>query len=137
MKTRIITLVIAMLGLAISSPAVFGNGSEVADEQKPVLIEGAMPLYPLIARELNIEGIVRIECLVDEHGRVLGAEVVQSLNRDLDNAVLEAAKTWKFKPATRDGKPIAAIVRMPVRFEMKHASGVPEVETEKSITGRS
>jgi protein TonB len=37
----------------------------------------------------------------------------------LDRAAVEAVRRWRFKPATReDGKPIPALVEIPVQFKL-------------------
>ena len=37
----------------------------------------------------------------------------------LDRAASEAIRRWKFKPATRNGEPIATIVDVPIVFRLK------------------
>lgn len=37
----------------------------------------------------------------------------------LDRAASEAVRRWKFKPATRNGEPIATIVDVPIVFRLK------------------
>jgi len=34
----------------------------------------------------------------------------------LDERAVEAARRWKFKPATKDGKPVAAKVTLEIEF---------------------
>ena len=38
----------------------------------------------------------------------------------LDQAALETVRTWKFVPAHRGGKPIAAWVQVPITFALAH-----------------
>jgi protein TonB len=107
MKT--IALIPFLLGLAI--PAF-------AESTNPQLVDGSMPAYTDAARSNGIEGIVIVEALVDEQGRVFAADVVQSVSPELDALTLEAVKTWKFTPATENGKAIMKVVRIPVNFNL-------------------
>jgi hypothetical protein len=37
----------------------------------------------------------------------------------LDGAALSAVRDWLFEPATRDGKPVACVVRAPVTLQLQ------------------
>ena len=52
---------------------------------------------------------------VSADGAVRDAQVAEG-DEPFASAALEAAKSWKFEPATRDGRPVAAIVRFQVSF---------------------
>jgi TonB family protein len=47
-----------------------------------------------------------VEVLVDERGNVESARLVESLADFYDASLLESARTWRFKPAQRDGQPV-------------------------------
>ena len=48
---------------------------------------------------------------------IIAVERSGERSRDLDRAVLEAARKWRFEPAMKDGKPVAAAVVLPVDFK--------------------
>jgi protein TonB len=78
------------------------------------------PRYPLAARKRGYEGkaIVRVE--VSGAGQVNAAEVVKSSGFDiLDNAAREAVARWQFQPATRDGRPTAGRIDVPIEFRLR------------------
>ena len=52
-------------------------------------------------------------------GRVHNARVVKSLEPTLDARALEAVKTWKFTPSTKDGKPVAVEMEIEVRYDLR------------------
>lgn len=65
------------------------------------------PAYPSVARTARITGIVKVEVIVDEDGKV--AEVRNAAGPEmLRRAAMDAVKRWQFKPATRDGQPVKA-----------------------------
>jgi len=77
------------------------------------------PRYPPNAFRSGIEGTVRVELDVDEEGNATNATVLTSSgNADLDRAALEAARQWKFNPATTNGKPVGGRIVVPVTFAL-------------------
>lgn len=77
------------------------------------------PRYPAAAFDGGIEGFVELQIDIDPGGVPQHIDVVQSTPAGVfDQAVLEAARQWRLKPAYVHGKPIASTVRVPVKFEM-------------------
>jgi TonB family protein len=56
----------------------------------------------------DAEGNVVIEFTIDERGEVIRTTVTRSMGPMLDQKALEAAKNWRFSPATRNGIAIAS-----------------------------
>ena len=90
---------------------------EARPDVAPEPITKVPPEYPRAAADRNISGVVRLRVLVCEHGRVVEARAVHSVP-ELDQAAAEALRKWRFKPALRDGQPVAAWVEEPVRFSI-------------------
>jgi TonB family protein len=57
------------------------------------------PIYPELARKMNISGTVKIEVVVAPNGTVRDARIVGG-HPVLASAALEAAKKWRFEPAS-------------------------------------
>jgi protein TonB len=74
------------------------------------------PDYPVIAKQLKIQGEVVVEALVGESGSVETVNIVSG-NAALTKSAVDAMKKWKFTPFTADGKPTKALV--PVSFDFK------------------
>jgi len=78
------------------------------------------PTYPRRARHRGIEGTVRLAVWVDAAGAVEGVAVARSSGYDiLDRCALDAVRSWRFDPATRNGRPEASKVEVPVAFRLK------------------
>jgi len=92
---------------------------QVLDETSvaPWAIKQARPKYPKAAFDKKLQGEVVIEFLIDTKGRVAKTRVVQSVP-GLDEAAVECLKKWRFKPAVKDGKPVAVIARAPMVFRI-------------------
>ena len=59
------------------------------------------------------------ECIVSSEGVVKDVKVIQSTGLDaLDRRGTQAARKWKFRPATRDGLPIESRVRLHIEFQV-------------------
>jgi TonB family protein len=57
------------------------------------------PLYPELARKMNITGTVKVQVVVAPNGTVKDAKVVGG-HPVLASAALEAVKKWRFEPAS-------------------------------------
>lgn len=105
-----------------------GNAAEDAERQivtaRNVLSPGPderfpnkPPAYPLEASRLGQEGTVQVLVHVQPDGRAGPVEMVQSSGSpSLDSAVRDAVARWHFNPAVHDGKPVASIYPVRVRF---------------------
>ncbi|KLD72152.1 TonB family protein [Xanthomonas pisi] len=77
------------------------------------------PGYPAEAIAANVAGLVEVQIDVSPSGAPDHVLIVHSQPAGVfDQAVLEAARHWRFKPAIAEGKPVASRVRVPVRFEL-------------------
>lgn len=75
--------------------------------------------YPKTARADSVQGTVYVEATVDVEGKVVKAVAQKGVREDLDKAALEAVKKVKFKPGMHKGKPVEAIVTIPIAFRLK------------------
>lgn len=82
--------------------------------------KNSQPEYPPSSRRAGEEGTVILLLYVLENGRVGEAKVDKSsgFERLDDAAQKEAQRNWRFKPATKDGKPVAAWTKVAVTFRL-------------------
>jgi len=75
------------------------------------------PKYPVAALRRNEGGMVLLRVNVGSDGTPTDIDVAQrSGSRDLDRAAISAVSKWQFRPATRNGRPVASTVVVPVEF---------------------
>ena len=88
--------------------------------EPPVPISQIAPSYPERARALGIQGLVRLEAILNREGRVeQDIKVLESIPF-LDEAASTALRQWRFKPARdQSGQPVRVIVEVPFRFALK------------------
>ena len=73
--------------------------------EKGALIEAPPPVYPEEAKEQKIEGTVAVTITIGDDGNVIFAKA-KSGPEPLYRASEEAAYKARFKPTTKDGKPV-------------------------------
>ena len=83
----------------------------------PVIVRQQMPLWLAMTQFLPRGGRGKVRIIVDEKGSVEEARVVESVHTVYDALLLSAARTWKYEPATLDGKPVryAKIIEVVLR----------------------
>lgn len=67
--------------------------------------------YPEEAKANEVEGVVLLRVQIDDGGNVTDVMVLEGLGYGLDEASVAAVKTFKFRPATKDGKPVPAMIK--------------------------
>ena len=73
--------------------------------------------YPKYAKEIGIEGTVKVHFVIDKKGKVSEAHVHQGVHPVLDQeAVRVVLKSPKWKPAKKDGRPVKVSYTIPVMF---------------------
>ena len=72
------------------------------------------PEHP--ARGFRISGTVLIGLVITSHGEPKDVHVVRSLEKDVDQAAVDAVKQWHFEPAMKEGKPVAVRISVEIRF---------------------
>ena len=105
----------AALGMAASPPAPVPPRSIAATH--------TIPPYPPLSRRLGEEGLVGLRLVIGTDGRVQVAHIEQSSGSErLDKAAREwVEQHWRYRPASRDGRPVASEVQVNVVFNLKSA----------------
>jgi protein TonB len=88
-----------------------------AYDEPPQVIRQVKPVYPDMARQAELEGVVLLLVGVDEFGNVIEATVLQSVP-GLDQAAIDAVYKWKFKPAKQRDIPVPVRISLPIRFTL-------------------
>src|SRR5262245_59291121 len=110
-------VVAAAQASAVDVPAQSG-GAPSLGFTPPVVISQPIPQWippNTIDRHTSFKGL--IEVAIDENGRVTSAAVQQSVHPRYDEKLLAMARTWKYKPATRNGIPTASIKVVEIQLQ--------------------
>lgn len=121
--TPVVVSPAAGIPAAMHTPATASHGQHkpaaVRDHQARPLAGNPAPAYPPAALRAGVEGSVVASLQVDTQGKVTDASIVShdgERSRDLDRAVLDTLRGWRFDPAVRNGHAVATVVRVPVDF---------------------
>lgn len=76
-------------------------------------------LYPDAARRAGLEGDVKLELEVSATGEVTGSRVVRSAGNGFDEVAQRLVRKFRFRPATRGGKAVPAVVPWTYKFRLE------------------
>ncbi|MDX9868214.1 MAG: energy transducer TonB [Kiritimatiellia bacterium] len=97
-----------------------GGGAAGQVIAHPTLERTIRPVYPIGARRRGEEGTVILDVTVGPDGRAVAVTRVASSGfPELDRAAERAAAQARFRPGTRDGKPVASAARLTLIFRLR------------------
>jgi protein TonB len=103
-----------------AAPAVEGTKRPVrigGDVKPPHLIYGPAAVYPILASQSHVHGMVVIDAIIDEHGNVVQEKVISG-HPLLIQAALKAVSERRYEPTILDGEPTPVDLRVEVNFQM-------------------
>ena len=84
----------------------------------PMKIRDVRPVYPPIAQQARVQGVVIVETRIEKDGRVSNVRVLRSIPL-LDQAAIDAVMQWEFTPTLLNGVPIPVIMTHTVNFTLE------------------
>lgn len=81
------------------------------------LIYKTLPIYPPIAREAHVEGTVILQATVSKSGTIENLRVISG-SAVLQQAALDAVRTWRYRPYLLDGQPVQVETTVNVVFKL-------------------
>ncbi len=88
------------------------------DVSKKFLSSTVVPVYPVLARQARIQGMVILDADISRDGAVDALKLVSG-HPLLVPAALEAVKQWRYKPYLVNGKPVPVNTQIIVNFTLK------------------
>ena len=77
------------------------------------------PKYPDAILKAQLQGNVNLVARIDKEGKIQNLLPLASSFQPLVEPAIAAVEKWRFKPATRDGKPVDIAANIGVRFRLK------------------
>jgi TonB family protein len=87
--------------------------AELKDAEKqgdlvaPVATQEVDPGYPLELMRLRIQGTVILSAVIHSNGSVSDVKILRGVDDRLDQYASAALSRWRFRPATKNGDPVA------------------------------
>jgi TonB family protein len=86
--------------------------------RRPELLRRADVPYPDALQATCAEGMVVVESIIDEEGKIRHARMKESPGGPVMSlAALESLRNWRFRPATLEGKPVKVYYTLTVNFK--------------------
>lgn len=104
----------------VTVPSVAGDVRRVrfgGNVTASMLVKRVQPVYPILARQNGIEGVVRLHAIISTDGSVAQLEVVSGQPL-LVQASLDAVRQWKYKPTLLQGAPVEVDTTIDVIFQL-------------------
>jgi periplasmic protein TonB len=73
------------------------------------------PTYPLLAKQMKVQGAVVLDALIGKDGNIQALQVVSGPDI-LSDAARQAVKQWRFRPHLQSGAPVETAARITVNF---------------------
>jgi protein TonB len=85
--------------------------------QSAKLVRQPKPVYPQLAKQARIQGVVKLHALISKEGTIEDLKVVTG-HPLLVPAALEAVKQWVYQPTTLNGEPVGVETEIDVNFTL-------------------
>ncbi|HUG38566.1 MAG TPA: energy transducer TonB [Candidatus Limnocylindrales bacterium] len=95
-------------------PAAVRVGGQIKEPKK---LKNVSPVYPDIAKQARVQGIVILECTISPQGRVTDVKLLRGIPL-LDAAAVDAVKQWVYSPTLLNGVPVPVIMTVTVNFKL-------------------
>lgn len=92
----------------------WGNGALVQVSGVPAERQ-EIPAYPLLALQKNLQGTVVLQAVIGKDGSVKNVQLLSGAPI-LASAVLDAVRTWRYKPYVQNGQPVEVETQITVDF---------------------
>jgi TonB family protein len=120
----------AALAVVCGTPAAAQVPVRVGgDVKEPRRIQDVKPVYPEIAQQAGIQGIVIIEAIIGTDGAVESARVLRPVPL-LDQAALDAVTQWRYTPTVLNGQAVPVVMTVTVTFNLSGPEKPREVSPD-------
>ena len=82
----------------------------------PIKMNDVAPVYPAIARNAGVAGVVIVEATIGSDGKVIDAKILRSVPL-LDQAALDAVRQWEYAPTLLNGVPVPVVMTVTINFK--------------------
>jgi len=85
--------------------------------QQARIITQIRPVYPPLARQARISGVVRLQAIIAKDGTIQELQVISG-HPLLVQAALDAVKQWRYQPTLLNGEPVEVVTTIDVVFNL-------------------
>ena len=81
------------------------------------LIRKITPIYPPLAKQARIQGVVRFTAIIGKDGTIQNLQLVSG-HPLLVEAARQAVTQWQYKPTLLNGEPVEVVTQIDVNFTL-------------------
>lgn len=81
------------------------------------LINQVKPVYPPLARQARVSGVVILEAVIGKDGSIAEVKVISG-HPLLQQAAIDAVSQWKYKPTLLNNEPVEVQTTVTVTFSL-------------------
>lgn len=117
--------VVGSVGIGVPAPPVVTPPPPAPPSTRPLRVGGDIraprklhhvaPVYPAVAAQARIAGVVILEATIAPSGEVTNVTVLRSVPL-LDGAAVAAVRQWRYDPPRLNGQPVAVLLTVTVQF---------------------
>jgi len=107
-------LTVLYIAGVLGSAPVFARAQKTIPPQPVHMVTAE---YPESAIREGLEGTVLVMLTIPPDGVPKDVKLAKGLRPDFDKSAIESMQQWRFRPATRDGKPIEVTITIEVVFK--------------------
>jgi len=97
------------------APGASHGGVRITREAAQSVDVSVPPDYPLLARQMKVQGVVSLQALIARDGSIEELKILSG-PEILATAAREAVKQWHFKPYLQNGQPVETQAKITVNF---------------------
>jgi periplasmic protein TonB len=75
-------------------------------------------VYPQLARQARVQGVVVLEAVIAKDGSVQSLRVVTG-HALLNQAAIDAVREWRYRPTMLNGEPVEVVTTITVTFTLR------------------
>ena len=123
LKIIALVFVAGLTNLSSQQAVIDDEGIYLMCEKMPELVGGMDALqkkirYPLQAKSLGVQGVVYVQSIINEKGKIIKPKVVKKLGAGCDEEAVRVLKKSKFKPGYDKGTPVKVRFTLPIFFRL-------------------
>jgi protein TonB len=85
--------------------------------QQAKLIHSPRPIYPPLAKQARIQGVVRLQAIIAKDGSIQELQVLQG-HPLLVQSALDAVRQWRYQPTLLNNEPVEVVTTIDVVFTL-------------------
>lgn len=85
--------------------------------QQARLVSQPKPVYPPLAKQARIAGVVKLNAVIAKDGSIMNLSVISG-HPLLVQSALDAVKQWRYQPTLLNGEPVEVITQIDVNFTL-------------------